>query len=86
MEKIKLVGHNQKEFSFYALEVENPTKLFFIAHGVAEDALRYVYFAEKLNKQGYNVYIINHIAHGQDVALEDLGHWEKGDFDFSNTH
>lgn len=81
MEKIKISGYKDKPFSFYSYEVENANKMMIIAHGVAEDAKRYDYFAKKLNEVGFNVYVINHIAHGEDVALDDLGHWEKGDFD-----
>ena len=88
MDKIVLKGYKDRDFSFYAFEIEGPDYIMCVAHGVAEDALRYTYFAQKLNEAGYSVYVINHIAHGQDYKVEELGHWEKGDFDgcIENIH
>lgn len=81
MKKIVLTGYKQKNFSFYCYAVENPKAYLCLAHGVAEDALRYEYFAHSLNEMGISVYVINHIAHGRDYQVADLGHWKKGDFD-----
>lgn len=72
---------NNKAFSYYAYEVENSKMNLILAHGLAEDAIRYEYFAKRLNEEGINVYLINHIAHGADYSNLELGHWVKGDFD-----
>lgn len=81
MKKITLPGYKKRNFSFYCYEVADPTGYLCLAHGVAEDALRYEYFALALNEMKLNVYVINHIAHGRDCPIDQLGHWEKGDFD-----
>ena len=72
---------NNKAYSYYAYEVETPIMNLIVAHGLAEDAIRYEYFAKKLNEENINVYVINHIAHGEDYTNTELGHWEEGDFD-----
>ena len=72
---------NNKAYSYYAYEVESPIMNVIVAHGLAEDAIRYEYFAQKLNEDNINVYLINHIAHGADYTNTELGHWEEGDFD-----
>lgn len=76
-----LNNYNNRAYSYYSYEVENPIMNLIIAHGLAEDAIRYEYFARKLNEENINVYAINHIAHGVDYTNTELGHWEKGDFD-----
>ena len=73
--------HNNRAYSYYSYEVENPIMIVIVAHGLAEDAIRYEYFAKKLNEENINVYAINHIAHGVDYTNTELGHWNKGDFD-----
>ena len=72
---------NNKAFSYYTYEVDNPTYIVVVAHGLAEDAIRYEYFAKKLNEQNISVYCINHLAHGVDYTNLELGHWVKSDFD-----
>ena len=72
---------NNKAYSYYAHEVDNPQSIVVLAHGLAEDATRYDYFAKKLNEENINVYCINHIAHGVDYTNLELGHWVNGDFD-----
>lgn len=80
--KIKTLNENlNKEYTYYSYTVENPIMNVIVAHGLAEDAIRYEYFAKKLNKENINVYCINHIAHGEDYSNLELGHWEEGDFD-----
>lgn len=70
-----------RAYSYYSYVVENPIMNLIVAHGLAEDAIRYEYFATELNKHGINVFCINHIAHGEDYTNLELGHWEEGDFD-----
>ncbi|MBY0756575.1 lysophospholipase [Clostridium sardiniense] len=46
-----------------------------IAHGMAETAERYDYFARRLNKEGYAVYANDHRGHGKSVSSkEELGY------------
>lgn len=72
---------DNRAYSYYSYEVENPVMNLIVAHGLAEDAIRYEYFAKKLNEEKINVYVINHIAHGEDYTNTELGHWVEGDFD-----
>ncbi len=52
-----------------------------IMHGVNEQGLRYIEFAEYLNKQGYIVYLADHISQGKSRLLsEDTVYFgNKGD-------
>lgn len=46
-----------------------------IAHGMSETAQRYQYFAEKLTKDGYIVYINDHRGHGKTAnTLDKVGY------------
>lgn len=46
-----------------------------IAHGMAERAIRYDYFARALVKEGFVVYANDHRGHGESAAsIEDLGY------------
>ena len=46
-----------------------------IAHGMAETAIRYKEFAEKLTKNGYVVYINDHRGHGLTAkTLDNVGY------------
>ena len=42
-----------------------------ISHGMAEHSNRYARFAMELCKQGYAVYISDHLGHGKSVANAD---------------
>lgn len=44
-----------------------------ILHGMAEYHVRYETFAERLNNEGFDVYLYNHRGHGEDCAMDDLG-------------
>ena len=46
---------NNKAYSYYAHEVNNPLAIVILAHGLAEDATRYNYFAKKLNEENISV-------------------------------
>ncbi|NLI89793.1 MAG: alpha/beta hydrolase [Epulopiscium sp.] len=51
-----------------------------IAHGMAEHAMRYEYFAKALTKEGYVVYANDHRGHGQSAAsIEELGYISDND-------
>ncbi len=63
-----------KNIHVYSYEVENPKAIVQIAHGMAEHAKRYEYFAKELNKAGYTVYANDHRGHGKSVSNpEQLG-------------
>ena len=38
---------DNRAYSYYSYEVENPVMNLIVAHGLAEDAIRYEYFAKK---------------------------------------
>ncbi len=51
-----------------------------IAHGMAETALRYERFAEKLTERGYKVYANDHRGHGLTAkSIEELGYISDND-------
>lgn len=53
-----------------------PRAVLQIAHGMAEHALRYDWFAEKLVSQGFAVYANDHRGHGETARFEDrMGHF-----------
>ncbi len=57
-----------------------PRGLLYIAHGMAEYALRYDAMALQLNEAGYIVLADDHLGHGGSVASDaDLGYWGPGD-------
>lgn len=73
----------RKEFTFpsasglcdiqtYAFIPENVKATVQIAHGMAEHALRYTWFAEQLCNAGYAVYINDHLGHGKSVKNDDM--------------
>lgn len=54
---------------------ENIKGIIQIAHGMAEHAGRYAYFAEALVEEGYVVYANDHRGHGRSAAsIEELGY------------
>ena len=81
MEKIILEGYQNQSFFVESYEINQPKAVVILVHGVAECASRYQHVATILNQAGMNVYIADHIGHGQNVETSALGHWEKGDFD-----
>ncbi|MGL4989790.1 MAG: lysophospholipase [Sarcina sp.] len=61
----KFIDNKGKEINCYKWE-ENSSKkvIVYIVHGMAEQALRYDYFARKLTQEGYIVYSHDHRGHG----------------------
>jgi alpha-beta hydrolase superfamily lysophospholipase len=54
-----------------------------IAHGMAEHALRYERFAEKLTNQGYIVYANDHRGHGKTAgSVENVGYCGEDGFNW----
>ncbi len=65
---------DHKNIYVYSYEVDKPKAIIQIAHGMAEHAKRYEYFAKALNKAGYTVYANDHRGHGKSVKTkEELG-------------
>ena len=52
-----------------------------IAHGLAEHARRYERFAEALNRAGYDVWAMDHRAHGQTLGAQGFGDFGEGGWD-----
>ncbi len=60
------------EIQAYAFIPEEVKATVQIAHGMAEHALRYVWFAEQLCNAGYAVYINDHLGHGKSVKDDSM--------------
>ncbi len=56
----------------YLPDGKQPKAVFQIAHGMAEHADRYDWFAEKLCEAGYVVFINNHLGHKLSVKNDDM--------------
>ena len=57
------------ELASFRLIHPNPKALIFIAHGMAEHALRYSDFAQFLHEQGFSVFMHDHRGHGDTPGL-----------------
>lgn len=77
MEEFKFKDSEGKEIFVYKwLPRDKDVKgVIQIAHGMTETALRYNYFAEKLNEEGYVVYANDHRGHGKtSMGTDNLGY------------
>lgn len=77
MKTFKFKDKEEKEICVYKWDtVESKIKgVVQIAHGMTETALRYDYFANALNKEGYIVYANDHRGHGSTaISKEELGY------------
>ncbi len=52
-----------------------------ISHGMAEHALRYGRFASALNRAGFDVWAMDHRAHGRTLGPHGLGDFGEGGWD-----
>ena len=66
-------GKEDLDIHVYKWENENikPKGVVQIAHGMAETAIRYEYFAKHLTENGYIVYINDHRGHGKTAEIID---------------
>jgi len=48
-----------------------------LLHGMAEHYKRYLPFIQRLNQEGFDVFIYNHRGHGTDKKLSDLGYFAE---------
>lgn len=73
MKTLKLKGYNNFELACYAWDnVENPTGVVQIIHGMQEHAKRYNDFAKYLNKQGLIVFASDLRGHGLTALNNNL--------------
>lgn len=79
MEKITLTSRTGHELNGYLWQSDNPKANIVIAHGMVEHSLRYDEFNLFLNRNGYNVYMFDHIGHGENMYL-GKGVWPKDGF------
>lgn len=72
----KFIDNEDKEINCYKWhnEGEEARAIVYISHGMAEPAIRYDYFAEKLVAQGYIVYAHDHRGHGETDKVERRGY------------
>ena len=80
MEKFKIISRSSNELIGYFWPSLNPKGNVVIAHGMVEHSLCYDDFNKYLNENGYNVFMLDHIGHGQNKYL-GKGVWPKDGFD-----
>ena len=74
-ENFKFIDKDGKIINCYKWNTDKtPRAIVYIAHGMAEDALRYDYFAKQLNDNGYLVYTHDHRGHGLTDSDEGRGY------------
>lgn len=64
---------------FWKSDVEPSKGNVVISHGMCEFALRYDHFAKFLNQNGYDVYALDQVGHGEN-APDGLGVWDENSF------
>jgi len=80
-EEVKMTLKNGEELLGYAWTVEKPIANVVILTGMEEHSLRYEDFASFLNKNGYNVYCLDHYGQGENADTpEKLGVWPVSGF------
>lgn len=75
-------GEENLDIHVYKWEDEEvePKAIVQIAHGMSETAIRYEYFAQKLTKDGYIVYINDHRGHGKTAqTVDNVGYLAEED-------
>jgi alpha-beta hydrolase superfamily lysophospholipase len=65
----------------YRWEKEDAKGIVIISHGMAEHAHRYDRFAAVLNAAGYDVWAMDHRAHGQTLGPDGFGDFGTGGWD-----
>lgn len=79
MEIKSIINNLNQEVYYVSWEVNNPSSMVVISHGMAEHPKRYDALAKYLNDNGISVYAIYHIGHGEYATK--LGHMGKNEFD-----
>ena len=65
----------------YRWRVQAPAARVLVSHGMAEHALRYERFAAALNAAGFDVWAVDHRAHGRTSGPQGLGDFGEGGWD-----
>lgn len=89
-EVFSIVGAKGVEYKGNKWTIDNKVKkTVVIAHGMVEYSFRYNDFALFLNKNGFDVFALDHLAHGLNAeSPEKVGYWPKDGFDqcIENVH
>ena len=84
-----IIGSNGKEVFGNKWTIDDAKGNIIIVHGMGEYSFRYNEFAQFLNKNGYNVYALDHLGHGKNCPnKEGLGIWPRDGFNrcVENVH
>ena len=77
-----IIGFHGKEVFGNKWIVDNSKGNIIIVHGMGEYSYRYNEFALYLNKNGYDVFALDHLGHGRNCpAKEGLGIWPRDGFE-----
>ena len=78
-----IIGSNGKEVFGNKWTIDDAKGNIIIVHGMGEYSFRYNEFAQFLNKNGYNVYALDHLGHGKSIIndkpkmyIGKLGSWD----------
>lgn len=74
MKREKFISYDDTTLQCYSFEIDNPKGIVQIAHGMCEYSKTYFKFAKFLNKNGYNVFLMDQRAHGKSCKnLSEIG-------------
>lgn len=81
-QRINLELNDHENLFGYFWKSENPIANVIIITGMEEHSLRYDDFATYLNKEGFNVYCIDHFGQGENVHpdMKNRGVWPKSGY------
>ena len=87
METIKDVGPGLKAFYYYVCKPENESSIkgsVVVLHGAEGYGGRYAPFGDELANNGYAMFAIDHMGHGNSIIENKLGNWsDDKDFYYS---
>lgn len=82
MEKLTYQSRNDDwTIHAYRWPLADPRGAVVLSHGMAEHALRYERFAAALNEAGYDVWAMDHRAHGKTLGPDGFGDFGDGGWD-----
>ena len=80
MSFFKLTSIDRHEIFVHQWQIDSPSKILVIAHGMAEHGARYATLATFLNSYKISVYAIDHRGHGKSTRDEnDIGHFSRNE-------
>lgn len=65
LENLSILASDGLELNVWKWEVENPSKVLCIVHGLGEHGGRYIELAEKVSSAGISVFALDHRGHGE---------------------